>query len=188
MNSLKEQVLNAAIDEFSKKGLKFTMDDVSRNLGISKKTLYNVFDSKEEMLLAVVDYCFSDIKRSEQAILVDPEMDVVDKIRNIIIVLPERYRNIGLANLYQLKDKLPGIYSKLEKYLQTDWDATITLINSGIAQGRIKNISIPVLKTMIESTIAEFFASNVLVDNNIPYEKALEEMIDIIMDGITIKN
>ena len=43
---MKEKILEAAIEEFEKKGLKFTMDDIAKNLAISKKTLYAVFQNK----------------------------------------------------------------------------------------------------------------------------------------------
>ena len=49
----REKIINAAIDEFVDKGLKFTMDDVAKRLYMSKKTLYTVFKDKEEMLLAL---------------------------------------------------------------------------------------------------------------------------------------
>ena len=39
------------------------MDDIAKNLSISKKTLYHVYDNKEAMLLALADYCFVDIKK-----------------------------------------------------------------------------------------------------------------------------
>lgn len=184
INEVKERILNAAIEEFEKKGLKFTMDDISRNLGMSKKTLYTVYDSKETMLLDLADYSFADIKKSERAIVEDTEMDIVEKIEKIMVVLPERYQNIGLSNLYQLKDKYPNIYKRVALYLETDWDATISLLEQGIEQGKIKNISIPVLQAMVESSLQHFFSDDILVKNNIGYDQALQEMIKIIINGI----
>ena len=184
MTEIKEKILNAAIDEFGKKGLKFTMDDIARNLGMSKKTVYNVFDNKEAMLLELADYCFADIKRSERAIVEDQSLDIVTKIERIMVVLPERHQNIGLSNLYQLRDKYPNIYKKVSTYLSTDWDATIMLIEQGISEGKIRPISIPVLQAMVESTFQQFMSDGILVENHISYEEALQEMIRIIIDGI----
>lgn len=181
---MKDKILEAAIEEFGKKGLKFTMDDIARNLAISKKTVYAVFENKEAMLLELADYCFADIKKSEKKILEDSNLDVLTKIEKIMIVLPERYQNIGLQNLYQLSDKYPRIYQRVGTYLSTDWDATISLLNQGIEEGKIRPIKIPVLKAMVESTIHEFFSNSILVENEIGYEEALKEMIQIIISGI----
>lgn len=184
MKETAERILNAAIEEFGRNGLKFTMDDIAKNLGVSKKTLYRVYDTKEAMLLALADYCFADIKKSEKEIMNDPDLDIVTKIERIMIVLPERYQNIGLSNLYQLSDKYPNIYKRVESYLSTDWDATISLLQQGIEEGKIRPVSIPIVQAMVESTIQSFMAKDILVENKISYENAMQEMIKIIIQGI----
>ena len=45
--NLKGNILEATIQAFQKKGLKFTMDDLASLLGISKKTIYTVFPDKK---------------------------------------------------------------------------------------------------------------------------------------------
>ena len=69
--NLKGDILEATIQAFQKKGLKFTMDDLASLLGISKKTIYTVFPDKNSLVLEMVDYCFSSIKESEQEVLQD---------------------------------------------------------------------------------------------------------------------
>lgn len=183
---LQEKILNAAIDEFQEKGLKFTMDDVAKHINISKKTLYQVFRDKEDMFLALADYCFADIKKSEKQIMDNQELDVLEKIERIMIVLPERYQNIGLSNLYQLNEKYPHIYKRVAQYLETDWDATISLLQQGMDEGKIRRVPIPVVKAMVESTIQHFFSSGVLVENGMTYEQGLQAMIDVILSGIKV--
>ncbi len=181
---LREKVLNAAIDEFQEKGLKLTMDDVAKRIGISKKTLYQVFENKEELFFAVTDYYFADMKAHEKRIMEDDTLDVIEKLRRIIIVLPERYQNIGLQNLYQLQEKFPNNYKKISEYLDADWDNTIALLEQGMNEGKIKKCSIPVVKAMVEGTIQHFMSSRILVDSQISFEEGLQEMTDVIMDGI----
>ena len=89
------------------KGLKFTMDNLAKELSISKKTIYTVYDDKEALFLAMVDYIFDSIKESEQMILTDPSLSVVEKLHRILGVLPEGYQNIDLRKLYSLRDKYP---------------------------------------------------------------------------------
>ena len=54
--NLKITILEGALQAFRQKGLKFTMDDIAKILGISKKTIYTVFQDKEALFLAMVDY------------------------------------------------------------------------------------------------------------------------------------
>lgn len=186
-NEVKEKIMEAAIEEFNKKGLKFTMDDVAKNLSMSKKTLYTVFSDKEELFFEMVDYGFDAIKQSEQEILKDKEMDIVEKIRRIIIVLPDRYQNIDLRKIYSLKEKYPKIYKKLEVRLENDWEPTIQLLEQAMTEGRIKPISLPILKTIVEGSIEMFLSRDVLLECKMEYREALDKMMDILMDGIVIK-
>lgn len=183
---LKEKILDAAIEEFQEKGLKLTMDDIAKHLKVSKKTIYSEYRSKDEVLMALADYSFREIKKGEREILANENLSIIEKIRDIVIVLPKRYQNLDLKKLYQLSDKYPKVYKKVANYLETDWDATIYLLEKGIRLGVLRPISIPIFKAMVESTIQHFFRSNILVENNIDYNAALKEMIDILLEGIRI--
>lgn len=181
---LRETILEGTIQAFNRKGLKFTMDDVAFGLGMSKKTIYTVFKDKNTLISEMVDYCFESIKESERAVLNDGSLDIVEKIRKILGVMPEGYRDVDFKQLYLLKDKYPKIYKKVEMRLENGWENTISLIEQGIAMGRIRPVKIPILKTMLEATLEQFFKRDVLIINKISYQDALDEAVNILVDGI----
>ena len=104
---LKENIMQGTLQAFNQKGLKFTMDDIAKILGISKKTIYQVFRDKEALFLETVDYLFDRIKDSEQKIVENPEMDTLQKIHTILGVMPECYQDVDFRQLYQLR-KISG--------------------------------------------------------------------------------
>lgn len=63
---LQKNILDATLRVFDQKGLKFTMDDLAKELSISKKTIYTVYDDKEALFLAMVDYIFDSIKETNR--------------------------------------------------------------------------------------------------------------------------
>ena len=117
---LKENIMQGTLQAFNQKGLKFTMDDIAKILGISKKTIYQVFRDKEALFLETVDYLFDRIKDSEQKIVENPEMDTLQKIHTILGVMPECYQDVDFRQLYQLKEKYPEIYHQVEVRLGND--------------------------------------------------------------------
>lgn len=181
---LKQTILEGTIKAFNEKGLKFTMDDIAYLLGISKKTIYTAFKSKDELLLAMVEYVFDSIKTSERAIVENPDLTTLEKIRAILGVLPDGYKEIDLKQMYLLKDKYPNIYNQVEIRLETGWEATIALLEQGMKEGVIRPIKIPILKMMMESALEQFFQRDILVRNKISYADALAEVVEILMDGI----
>ena len=185
---LREQILEGTLQVFNYKGLKFTMDDVAHTLGISKKTIYTVFSNKQEMFLELVDYLFDGIKDEEQKVMDDDSLSTVDKIRKILGVMPVSYRELDLRQLYILKDKYPVVYHKVEQRLENGWENTISLIEQGIAEGVIRPIKIPILKMMLEASLEQFFIRDVLIENKITYSEGLDEVVEILVDGILLNS
>lgn len=178
------EIMEATLVVFNEKGLKFTMDDVARQLGISKKTIYSLIQDKETLFLEMVDYCFDNIKTSEQQVVENSNLTTVEKLYAILGVMPESYKDIDFSKLYQLKEKYPRIYKKVEERLENGWETTIALLEQGMEEGSIRNIPVPILKTMFESSLEQFFRRDVLVVNQISYGQALAELVEIIMYGI----
>ena len=184
--SLRESILEGTIAVFNQKGLKFTMDDIARQLGMSKKTIYTVFDDKESLFLDMVDYLFDSIKESERQVVEDDNLDTLEKVRRIMSVLPERYKNIDFRQLYPLREKYPSTYAKVQKRLETGWEMTIGLLEQGMAEGVLRPVEIPLVKLMLEAALERFFQCDVLLQNNITYRGALEQVVDILVDGIAV--
>ena len=54
---MKEEIVKNALNNFMQYGFKtFTMDDLASTMGMSKKTLYEHFPSKHNLVEAVLDY------------------------------------------------------------------------------------------------------------------------------------
>ncbi len=181
---LREMILEGTIKAFNRKGLKFTMDDIARELAISKKTIYTVFADKESLFLAMVDYMFDHIKESEAAVVQDTSLSTVEKIKKILGVMPEGYKEVDFRQLYLLRERYPAIYKRVEERLETGWETSIALIEQGIAEGVIRPVRIPLLKMMLEAALEQFFQRDILLRNQISYQEALTEVVDILVEGI----
>lgn len=184
---LRETILQGTIKAFNEKGMKFTMDDIASILSISKKTIYTVFADKEELFLCMVDYLFDNIKVSEQQVLEDKNMSTFQKIRTILGVMPEGYQEIDFRQLYLLKDKYPKIYAQVESRLETGWETTIMLMEQGMREGVIRKVQIPIVKMMLEASLEQFFQRDILLKQEMSYAQALQEVVDILVDGIAVK-
>ena len=102
---IKISILKSTIKVFNKKGLKLTMDDVTDYMGISKKTIYKYFDSKEQIFEQIVDYIFDDIKRREKEIISEEGLSLEARTRKLLSAFPERFTEIDFTKLGDLKGK-----------------------------------------------------------------------------------
>ena len=177
---LKLRIYEATIEEFREKGFKFTMDDMARRLGVSKKTIYQVVRDKESLFFDTATYIYEQIKRSEQAVMDDDRLTTVEKIKAILIELDWR-------QIYQLENSYPRIFARVRVMMEQQWDNTIELLKCGIAEGVIRNIPIPVIKTMFEATLEKYMETTVLIDAGLTFDEAVQYTLDVLMDGISCK-
>lgn len=182
---LKTKIMKETIRVFNSKGLKLTMDDIAEHMGISKKTIYKYYDSKEEIFEYVVDYIFDGIKRREQEILDEEGLSLKERTRKLLAAFPEGYTEIDFTRLGELKDKYPKIYRKMKRRLESGWEPTLELLEEGKRQGIYRqDADFTIFKVMMDASVARFFETDTLRKSKIRYVDALNQVVEILLDGI----
>ena len=92
--SLEIKIVNATIDIFREKGVKFTMDDLANRLGVSKRTLYENIDSKETLLNLLVDEVFDSVTEKGKEVINDDSIGDLEKLKRVLTILPTSYDTI----------------------------------------------------------------------------------------------
>lgn len=114
MDSLTENIVLTASKMFNQFGIRrVSIDDICNELHISKKTFYNIFPQKENLVRMVLDF---QIKLKEE------NLEKIYKNKNaidsLIIVIRELKNNADKdpsAFFYDLKKYYPKIYSKFKE-------------------------------------------------------------------------
>ena len=103
--SLKDKILDSAIAVFHERGVKAVkMDDIANCLSISKRTLYEIYDNKEDLLFECVKTSF---EHSEKEL-----HESVENADNVMDILLRIYR----LKMNLLRKTHPSFYCELEKY------------------------------------------------------------------------
>ncbi len=184
---LTQEIIEAATEVFAREGLKFKMQEVAELLHISKKTIYTQFESKEELLLAMLDEGFARIHEKKRALL-SSDLPPREKLREVMIALPDEYSSVDFRQLDHLNEKYPLAAKRLADYLDNGWENVETLIEQGEKEGWLrKGISVPILKTMFSATLQSFLMDEQLEKQGIGYAQALDAMMDLLMLGMLEK-
>jgi TetR/AcrR family transcriptional regulator, cholesterol catabolism regulator len=113
---VKERILGKAADLFSRYGIRsITMDEIASQLGISKKTIYQFFTDKDEMVSAVID---QEIQRNEMDcnLFRSQAADAVHQIFLALESLEEMLKYTNPLMLYDLEKHHPRSFQKLKEY------------------------------------------------------------------------
>ena len=187
MDRARQKCIDCAIQLCSSQGLDFTMSQLAAQLGMSKKTLYVLFDSKEALLLAVVDTMFDAVKADEAKILARQDLSLADKVRQLVVVLPDSYKGLDWSRLQGVEEKYPAVYGRIRQRLESEWEPTLELLRQGMEQGELRPFQPGLLRAVVEGAMEHFLSSDALQREGIGYVQALDGMMDLLMEGILAK-
>ena len=177
-NELCVKLRAAGMALFRREGLRFTMQQAAEAIHISKKTIYTVYPSKEALLLDMVDDAFVHIHARKQSIIDGPST-LTDKLRAVIIALPEEYTALDLQQMTLLDERYPAVAARVREHLENGWEPTLALLKQGMEQGVLRRVSLPILQRMISASIEDFLADRTLEQQGITYTQALDEMVPL---------
>lgn len=132
--SLRNSVLKAATAAFYKHGIKTVrMDDIAADLSISKRTLYELFSDKEELLLEVARMHHDDLAGFMNSIAEKAE-NVLEVIIEFYLKMTKDLQEINVAFYDDLK-KYPKVVEFLTKRRKNNAQKAISFYYKGVEQG-----------------------------------------------------
>lgn len=112
-----------------------TMDDVSRELGVSKKTLYQFVTDKDDLVGKFIDNEIA-IRQEEICKCFRTGLNAIDELFEISIFMNKIMRNQNPATEYDLKKYYPEHYQKIVKTRREGiYSYILTNLNNGKKEG-----------------------------------------------------
>ena len=90
-----------------------TMDELAAELGMSKKTLYVHFDSKEALMRAVIADLSQEIRASADALFSNRQLNFAEKLRGFAEGMVERLTKTNPRLLRDLQRFAPDLYQQV---------------------------------------------------------------------------
>ena len=148
---MKDQILLKATDLFLTLGFKsVTMDDIAAEMGISKKTIYQHYSNKDQLVEASTMHLFETISCGIDQICA-LENNPVEELFLIKDFVMKNLKNESASPIYQLQKYYPKIHKTLMmRQFAKMGDCVIVNLEKGIAQGFFR-------KEMNTSLIARFY-------------------------------
>ena len=171
---------------FQEYGIKsITMDDISHRLGCSKKTLYQHFSNRKELVLKVIS---SDMKKHEEAILkvIKENLHPIDEIVKLNLLATEKLKTIHPSAQYDLKKYYPKsweIFDKKNK--QLTYKVSLKNLEKGIKNGCYrKDINPEILSRIFSEKIDLIFNGIIFKTSNTTFTEVFKELINHHILGI----
>jgi len=115
-----------------------TMSDIASHIGISKRTLYEVFKDKEELLEACMGKSFKDTGEEMRKLVSDSE-NVIDAMMRIYAKHLNDRHKLNKSVVHDLRKYHPRLFQRIENKQKEDINIFIPLFEKGIEQGLLRN-------------------------------------------------
>lgn len=141
-----------------------TMDDIARQAGMSKKTIYEEFSSKEALVNASFDVA---LKEDECAFheLMEGEDGVIDHLLHMTRYLRERFSRMNPLLLHDIQRFYPKCWKKLEDFKHEHaWKGIVQVLEQGKQSGDFREeINSEILAFMRLEQITSLMAGSVIL-------------------------
>jgi AcrR family transcriptional regulator len=136
-----KRIIQASRVYFFKYGYsKVRIDEIASEIGISKKTLYNHFDSKEALLREVLHDFATELSEATVNVSTESIVDYVSSLRSFVVTMANRLGEISPQFVRDLARTTPGLRDELLSWRSEKIDRTFAMVlRKGQAIGAIRS-------------------------------------------------
>jgi len=168
---MKEEIVKRALNDFMQYGFKtFTMDDLASKMGISKKTLYEHFPSKNDLVEAVLDYAL-DMSCKNVEDFVRGDGSVIENVYRNQKKVKEIFNINSDRPIWELQKYYSKTYERMEiEFAKSDARFIDKLLEKGWQEGLFReDINVNFYKTFYSSVQRLCSVANTFPEREFPF-------------------
>lgn len=181
----KEKILLFARDRFFKEGFyKTSMDELARELKMSKKTIYKYFPSKEKLVEEVVDELLKEYSGKLLGVL-EEDIDAISKIQKLLGILSSLFLKISDKWLQDMQYHTPHLWAKIDAFRTRIMYKNIgKIFQQGKEEGLFQDRPVELLLVIFVSSMRAIVSPDFLLNNKFSFSQAVEQAFQILFNGI----
>ena len=186
MVTVKEKILAAAAIMIEERGISFRMDDLAKSLTISKRTLYEQFHSKHEIVETILVHGAEEFYRQHENIVKNKSLTLEEVLDQYFKVRSNLYAAFNGESFIEIFLAIPQLQETLKTLFKKDWDLLKDYLVRQQEQGYIAQyVDIDIIIMMLQGAVRRIvFEHDMHHDDIYTY---MPKVISVILQGITSK-
>jgi TetR/AcrR family transcriptional regulator, cholesterol catabolism regulator len=188
---VRNRILDKARDHFLQFGFStVTMSEIAADLGMSKKTVYAFFPSKEDLASEMVKGIQAEITSQLNLLVEDEEMDFIEKLKRILDITAEHHSKLTPHFRMDLQKHAPGACKCTDEFQnQQIHDIVGKVIHEGITEGVFRrDIDEAIVTSMFIAAFKSLMRPESLarIPHSVP--DVVEAISKVMFEGILTEN
>jgi len=185
MENKRSKYTYKALEVLKENGLKLSLEDIADKMGITKKTLYNHFSCKEELLTECMHSFVTDLQ-IKMRVLYSTDMNAMDCLRRGVEEVALLFQSLSPVFLFDLKKMFPNFASTEHRagfanFLEGMRENLIKGINESDYR---KNIDIELISQYFTYSVFSFFINKVVNNNEFTAKNYFKAILDYHLSAI----
>lgn len=170
---LKSRIIDYAMGEFYKRGVRAVkMDEISQGLHVSKRTVYEIFGDKEELLLAGLKIKSLEMREKLETYSCNVAHNVVDIIGYFYKLQMEVNSMVGVA-FYEEIHRMPRVIEFFDQEHEREFADRVKFLKAGVEEGLFRqDIDYSLTMELLSASMSE------IMRNQLYKKYSMQEMFD----------
>ncbi len=184
--AIRSRIIAQAGAVFLREGFRrVLMSDLARDLGMSKKTLYAHFDTKESLLRAVLERRVAAVDAGLRRIVGSPR-PFPDKLRELTQFVRARVGEIGPSFVEDIRRYAPGCFQIVQDFRARALPRYFgRLMDEGARGGHLRpGVPRELLVRLLVDTIQDIMRPEVLAELRLSPAAAMDQILTMIFAGV----
>ncbi|MBE0550870.1 MAG: TetR/AcrR family transcriptional regulator [Ignavibacterium sp.] len=179
------KIIEQTEEKFFRDGFyKTTMDDVASELGMSKKTIYKFFPSKDDLIHSIAKF-FMNRMKSKILPALQSDKNAIEKLGDLINILAKASDKISAARMEELKRHYPSIWNEIDNFRTEMMFGNITkVIDQGKKEGLFIDYPTNIVMNVLVASVRNIVNPDFILNNNFSIIEAARYAFRIIIGGI----
>lgn len=182
---MKQRILAAAAADISVRGLKFTVGDVAARLGISKKTLYIHYASKQALISGIIDSIVADMEDQRRLILAK-NSPLEETLSQILTITPRNFIEMRECIMEDIYRYHPDEWKKIVSFHERQQSTILNLLETGKQTGAVRPVDTQLAAAALLGTAEKLMDPKFRREHNLTITAALQAITDFFLHGVLI--
>ncbi len=182
---LQQRIIKEASQLFTQKGIRaVTMDMIATHLGISKRTLYENFSEKNELLLACLEK-EEQTQKERWNKYFETRKNVIDLLLNIYEDVLTMVNSVSPVFFEDMKRYHPKANDKYEDEVKNHRRGTVKLLSEGVEEGLIRSdVNLDIAATLLNLQFEMLKTSERVFESQYTFLEIFETIFKSFIRGI----